>query len=357
MSYCNNIINESNRIYYFDYLRVFAICAVIIFHVSATNWYDANINDFTWRVFNFFDSITRWAVPVFVMISGALFLNKNITLKKIYSKYIKRLLYAFLLWSAIYLLFKHRHIFTVGQAIKALIIGYYHMWFIMMIIGLYICLPLTKAVTADNKRTKYYILLSFIFAFLIPTLTLLINDFAGSFLTNIMNGISTTVYNMHMDIVLGYTGYFVLGYYLYNTPINKKNRIYIYIFGILGLIFTILTTTQCAITHKHICHHYYNFFHIGILLESIAVFVWFKHKKNIKTKTYPIIQKLSKYTFGIYLVHVLVLEQLVYNLFNLSTLHFNPILSVLCISLIVYILSFIISATLHQIPVLRKYLV
>lgn len=67
----------ANRTVYFDYLRVFAIFAVIILHISASNWHTTDVNGFEWQVFNFFDSITRWCVPIFIMISGSLFLNRN----------------------------------------------------------------------------------------------------------------------------------------------------------------------------------------------------------------------------------------------------------------------------------------
>ena len=64
------------RIIYFDYLRVLATMAVIFLHVAAQNWYNTDINTLNWHVFNIYDSIVRWGVPIFIMISGALFLEK-----------------------------------------------------------------------------------------------------------------------------------------------------------------------------------------------------------------------------------------------------------------------------------------
>ncbi len=72
-----------NRTIYFDYLRVFATAAVILLHVAAFNWLSTDVNGYDWKVFNFYDSIVRWGVPVFVMISGALFLGRDdISIKK-----------------------------------------------------------------------------------------------------------------------------------------------------------------------------------------------------------------------------------------------------------------------------------
>ncbi len=76
------------RIVYIDYLRVVAILGVIMLHVSAQNWYNIDVSSFAWQTFNFFDAISRYGVSIFVMISGALFLGKDISIKTICKKYI-----------------------------------------------------------------------------------------------------------------------------------------------------------------------------------------------------------------------------------------------------------------------------
>lgn len=97
--------NLVDRVVYFDYLRVFATFAVMILHISAQNWYTTDVNGFEWQVFNFYDSIVRWGVPIFVMISGSLFLDREIPLRKMYSKYIFRMAISFFVWSVIYAIF------------------------------------------------------------------------------------------------------------------------------------------------------------------------------------------------------------------------------------------------------------
>lgn len=60
----------SERTVYFDYLRPVAVLAVIIIHLSAKNFESIDVNSSAWQTFNIFNSIARWSVPVFVMISG-----------------------------------------------------------------------------------------------------------------------------------------------------------------------------------------------------------------------------------------------------------------------------------------------
>ncbi|SFO21753.1 Acyltransferase family protein [Pseudobutyrivibrio sp. UC1225] len=87
---------------YCDYLRFFAVFAVCVLHVSAFNWACTDVNSLEWQVFNFYESIVRWGVPIFLMISGTLFLNREISIKKLFSKYIFRMVVAFVFWSLFY---------------------------------------------------------------------------------------------------------------------------------------------------------------------------------------------------------------------------------------------------------------
>lgn len=80
------MLQNKTRLAYYDYLRVAAIFGVIMIHVSAQNWQNSNVNSIEWQFFNIYDSMMRWAVPVFVMISGSLFLNREYNIKTIYKK-------------------------------------------------------------------------------------------------------------------------------------------------------------------------------------------------------------------------------------------------------------------------------
>lgn len=93
---------KDKRVIYLEYLRVYAIIAVVIMHISAQNWYDFEGQSLEWNIFNFYDSIVRWGVPIFVMISGSLFLSKKIEIKNIYKKNILKLIIIYCLWSTFY---------------------------------------------------------------------------------------------------------------------------------------------------------------------------------------------------------------------------------------------------------------
>ena len=78
--------------------------SVIMIHVGAISWYDAPFSIYPWGVINLFDIMSRYCVPVFLMISGYLFLDpkREIPTRKIYTRYLPRLIAAYFFWSFLY---------------------------------------------------------------------------------------------------------------------------------------------------------------------------------------------------------------------------------------------------------------
>ena len=91
------------RKHWIDYLRVIAIVAVITIH-STTFFYSKfiEIGQLNWWLANLLNSASRFAVPLFVMISGALLLGRNLTIVEFYKKRAIRLLPAIIVWNLFY---------------------------------------------------------------------------------------------------------------------------------------------------------------------------------------------------------------------------------------------------------------
>lgn len=88
------------RIISLDLLRISSYFLVIMTHVSAQNWYNTNPNTFNWQICNIYDILSKSAVPVLVMISFIIFLEKSkeISLKELYLKYISKLVITYISW-------------------------------------------------------------------------------------------------------------------------------------------------------------------------------------------------------------------------------------------------------------------
>ena len=354
---------KKKRIAYFDYLRVLAITAVIILHVATRNFYDLDGRSFEWNVFNFYDSICRWGVPVFLMISGSLFLSRDIKVKDLYSKYILRLAIAYCVWTAFYAVADSSDKLVLNNGIKEfgkIIINNikddYHMWFLPMMIGIYMCIPIIKQIVRTKESTKYFLIVSFVFAFIIPQSVNVANDFIGGLVAFGINEINDIVIkNMKMNLVLGYAFYFILGYYLNNSELTKKQRTVVYCLGVFGFLSTILLNAAVAWKTDKPCQLYYGNFNVNVALEAIAVHTLFKYRNFDNEKLNVFVSKLSKYSFGVYLVHVFVIELL--KVIGLDTMRFLPIISVPVISVITIIVSFAISFVINKIPKISKWIV
>lgn len=250
-----------------------------------------------------------------------------------------------------------------GGDIKSRIVnfvhGYYHMWFILMIIGLYLCIPIINMIVQSKEACKVFLILAFVFAFLLPEINTILHDF-GVRIVIITDAIFESIDNMRMNIVLGFPSLFILGYYLKNDMFNfilkKKIRFIIYIAGFFGAMFTAFMTSWISLRTAQPCSNYYDSFSVNVLMQSIALFVLFKNLKLNSVKMNYYISVFSKCTFGVYLIHPLVME-LLQLVFALDTFIFNPIMSVLLISLIVFVISFVLSLLLNKIPFLRRYIV
>ena len=75
------------RDYSLDILRILACVMVVGIHTTMEGWYNISPRSYNWIVLNFYDTLVRPAVPLFFMISGALFLSKDsIDIKKLWTK-------------------------------------------------------------------------------------------------------------------------------------------------------------------------------------------------------------------------------------------------------------------------------
>src|SRR3546814_10576210 len=83
-----------------DTARIGACFMVVVLHVAAMNF---GVFDNQWWASNFYDSLTRSCVPVFLMISGVLLLGKQETLAVFFRKRFARILPPLLFWSLFYM--------------------------------------------------------------------------------------------------------------------------------------------------------------------------------------------------------------------------------------------------------------
>lgn len=342
------IETADSRCHCLDFLRVFAAFSVMMLHVSAQYWNTTDIHSFDWQVMNFWDSMVRWAVPVFVMISGALFLSKDIPVKKLYTRYIFRIFTAFVFWSFFYACREYAKNGSFEEAFKQFLTGYYHMWFLYMIMGMYAIIPFVRKIAESENLTKYFLVMAFVIAFVLPEtaeIVALFSEEYGEFAVKMAE-------LLRINFIWGFTGYFLLGYVLHNARISRRLERFIYAAGIAGFAATMLMSLCASILKGEAFEYFYDSQTVNVMCEAVAVFVFFRERLNFPVR---FMRALSQYSFGAYLVHAAVIDFL--EELGLDSLTFSPVISIPVIAVIVFVISFTVSALLNYIPVLKKYTV
>lgn len=341
---------KSSRMWYFDYLRIIASFAVIMIHVTAQNGDETSVWSIDGICHVIWNAASRWGVPIFVMISGGLFVGGKQTIKDIYQKSILRIVVAFVVWSTIYAVVSaFRFGGTPISVMQAIVNGHYHMWFLYMIVGLYILVPIFKKIAENEQIMKYYLFLSFVFTILAPTAI----NALGIVSQTIRSMAGTAVNNLRLEMLAGFGFYFVLGYYLHNKEIERKHRKFIYFIGVLSFLATVGGTVLLSMWKNEKVYILVDSMTPNVALSAMALFVFAKY--NFKSGGIAV-QKLSKYSFGVYLVHPLILIALKV-CFGIHTLWVTPVVSIPLIAMITWCVSFAVSAVLNYIPIVKKYVV
>ncbi|MNJ93176.1 Inner membrane protein YiaH [compost metagenome] len=318
---------------YISNLRNIATFAVIVLHVTAPFVLQFNKISFaSWQLANLLDSALRFGVPIFVMISGAVLLERSESLNSFLSKRLKRIFLPFFFWSIVYFIFTYAGSFqksTVLQLfqilINKLLTGtYYHLWYVYMILGVYLFIPIIRkwAQNSTKQELQYFLLLW--------AITLFINTDIAKYIPSV-----------EVLYFSKYLGYLVLGHYLDKHVETKssKNTLYL-IFFVLGTTLTLVSTSYLSITENKLNITYYNYLSPNVCLIAIGVFLLGKSFLHTTNKT---LISLDRNSYGIYLVHVLVLHY-IYRIIPLLKIDTQTPLKlfafIISISIVTYILSY-----------------
>lgn len=346
---------ERQRQLYLDVLRIVSITAVVVIHTAAEYWTTLDVTSYEWKVETVYDGLVRWAVPVFVMISGALFLDpsRDQPIKKLYGKNILRIVTIILFWGTIYALLAGLPADASSSSLyaffRAAVFGHYHMWFLYMIIGLYAMTPLLRLITRDRAATRYFLIAAFLLNTAIP--------FVCSF--GRLSSLAALIGTLQVQLPLGYSFYFVLGYYLKTVNASRAGYAAIGALGIIGIALTVLLTLWASARAGAPVSTYFDNFSLPVCLTSASIFLMARRceekGRGMGKRGSRIITTLSSCTLGVYMIHAMLLEKL--HAAGITTLSFDPALAIPLIAGGVITVSFALSFVLKQIPVVKTYFI
>ena len=282
--------------------RILATFAVISLHICAKNLREYDLSTSYWAISNLVNSSTRWCVPVFIMISGALLLNntKQNNLKAFYSKRLSKILIPIIFWTFVYIIWSYFLAYTGDYEItpidlaKKILSGkpYYHMWFLYMIIVLYLFTPFFQKIVINSSRGE--------------VLTLITATFIIAMIDHAYSKITSNDTKLFIFFFLRYIPFFLTGQFLLNLTPPKAR--YLWLIFLTAIALTsfghYLISSKTASKHGS---YFYGYLSITVVPMSISIMLLLK-----KTKQHLISRKadakLSSVSFGIYLIHPIILE-------------------------------------------------
>mgnify|MGYP004563539259 FL=1 len=296
-----------------------------------------------WKSSLVFECIFYWAVPIFLMISGANLLDyrKRYDTKTFFKKRFTKILIPWIFWSFLtYLvLFKNLNIINfISKFLSGDIVQIY--WFFPLILFLYCLIPILSPLT-ENKEGRnilwgIVIVIAMFKSILIP-------------LSNIFGFTIPEIASNFIEIN-GYLIFVILGYLLSVMDVSRVKRIIIYIIGILSVIIRYGYTYCMSINANMLIDHLFDYTSLLSVFLAVSVFLLIKNiswdKLNEKR-----VAVLASCTMGVYLIHI----QIKYTIFNTifpfaQTNLIYRILGTFCL----YILSVIIVLLIKKMPIINK---
>jgi len=333
-----------------DYLRVLATFAVVTIHVTAfaySGFDKIPIDD--WWLANLLNGLSRFSVPMFVMISGYLILGKSITTKEFYIKRGFRIIPALIFWSVFFVVFDFFFgdktiSASIRQLTKDFIINgdtYFHLWYLTMLICLMMFVPfINNYILGKQPSTKDYFYMIGVFA-----LFMFLNQV--SLIAKELFDINITWFKTFP----WYVAYLVAGYFIgnYQEKINFSNKIAFVL--LLSLLIISITLNYYSASHG-IVKDWFVLSNTGIMNFTVTLLIFYLFVKNKKLfKSNKFISSIAAASFGIYLVHPVFITILINPIVNLVE---NLSVAILILLTATFALSFLVIAILRKVSIFKN---
>ncbi len=278
-------------------MRVFAAFCVVLLHAAAPHVVRFGTPD--WAIANMYDGLVQSCVPLFLMISGYLLLDRDESLRDVLVKRVVRIMIPLAFWTLVFLTwrFAYRENFNPSfYAFYSLVLSpaYYHLWFLYALAGLYLMLPLLRLLFRNAKREHLalYVALWVIASSLIP-------------LFEKMTGIHSKV---DLGAVTGLAGYLFLGAVLGRMPLDARKVALGILALTVGAAITVMGTAWLSERSGAFDRTFYGSLSPSVILMSAGTFLLLRHFLLQRGAPGAVTRSLAAASFGIYLVHPLFLD-------------------------------------------------
>lgn len=350
-------MNQLKRIFYYDVLRALAIIGIVFCHSSIV-FVISGIHNSDFYISAFFDCFRDFSIPVFVMLSGALLINRRDSLKTFFKRRLSRIFIPFLFWALAYIAYSSIHI-TNGFDLATSIDIFFGtsstlgvaFWFVWMIIIVYIFIFIVNKFISRYGDWIIGILT------VLSIIYIIIVDF-GFY----------NPYPLKITYFLSFMSYAIIGYFLANAD-YLESRISPSILALITSVLFIciyLYYIFCFVVPRSPAHGQLvtvGYFNLTILFMSVNFFLTFKYLSKLdfmnRLESNPIgkaLTYISNCSFGIYLSHYMILDYLKKTLITLTDYtQQSPLIWIPLFVVLTLLISLAILTVMNKIPYIKKF--
>ncbi|MBQ7310863.1 MAG: acyltransferase [Alistipes sp.] len=364
---------NSNRVVFLDYLRIVACFMVMLvhacepFYLGGEGTYIANSYDAFWVTI--FDSALRCAVPLFIMTSSYLLFPLKVDSVDFFRRRVVRVLVPLTVWSILYALVPMWGCgegFDIVANLRNLLLNFNmhsgHLWFVYMLIGVYILMPLLSPWIEKVSKCGEQI---FIAAWAFTTLVPFLNQVALTLFGRAeVYGVANWNEFGSLYYISGFIGYVVVAHYIrtyvdwsWRKTLTVAVPMWIAGYAIAAIWFWEQIPTQYPVNQSIdlavLMEQSWRFCSTGVAMTAIAVFLVFK-KINCSGWFYnKVVLPVSKVSYGMYLMHMFALVAI---LSNVSTWGLATPWTMLISTALAYVVCAVVALFISKLP-FGKYIV
>lgn len=293
----------TNRKQYITVLGVLASLSVVLLHTSRF-WEFGKTRG--WVAGNLVECVCYFAVPVFLMISGATLIDyrERCTTAEYFKRRAKKTLIPFVVWSLFSAVWAAGSFAGVDwnpiHLFDAILNCRYQgiFYFFLLIFGVYVSIPFFALIPKESRRPafRYLIAAAVTVNVLLP------------FLCSLTFGRINHNYNFVVEACSGHLIYVVIGYYLSHYDLARSRRVAVYLLGAAGLLAHFFGTWYFSWRDNGISYLFKGYANLPCLLYSSAIFLAVKQMPFEKWPGWvnKTLCFFGGQTFGIYLSHLYV---------------------------------------------------
>ncbi len=345
-------LTKPQNIDWINSLRLVALYAVIILHVTSLllmQYGKVPMSD--WMVADFLNAIVRFAVPVFVTVTGALLLHREYEIGDFLKKRLVRVVVPFLFWSLVYIgyaIYNEDIVFTNDVWANTKLVLHqlktgssYHLWYVYMLIGLYFFIPIIGKFVRHASEKEVFYFLAVWFAVMLIT-----QPYLSRFNPSV-----------DMHYFAGFAGYLVLGHYLAFKDFNVKYlRLWMTLLFIASVLLIAIGSRLIVDSKQWPGTMFFEPVSPAVVLLAASVFMIFKlSAPKLSSIVIRVRDFAGSFNYGIYLAHALVLYFLD-DLFGISYKLCTPVVAIPLTALVCFVISLGLVWVVNKVPLVGKWI-